>query len=65
MSNKAYLGDSVYYMYDGFNAVLTTENGICVQDEIVLEPEVVTALLEQLAKNFDIDKMVSILEKAR
>lgn len=44
---KDYLGDGVYVdiYVDGESILLTTENGIEVQNSIVLEPEVYDALL--------------------
>lgn len=45
MSTKAYIGDGVYADLDGFAVVLTTEDGISVQNRIVLEPEIVESLL--------------------
>lgn len=47
-SIKNYLGDGVYVTYDGYNIILTTENGICVQDEIYLDPSVVEAFLRYI-----------------
>lgn len=44
MSDKTYLGDSVYAAFDGFGVVLTIENGGDPQATIVLEPEVIHAL---------------------
>jgi hypothetical protein len=41
---KRYLGDGVYAAFDGYHVVLTTENGISVQNEIALEPSVLQAL---------------------
>lgn len=43
---KIYLGDSVYADYDGWNVILTTENGLSTDpsNEIVLEPAVIAAL---------------------
>jgi len=42
---KAYLGDGVYVEFNEFQQlVLTTENGIAVQDTIYLDPEVWNAL---------------------
>lgn len=41
---KTYLGDGVYVGFDGFAAVLTTENGFSVTNEIMLEPAVFAAL---------------------
>lgn len=38
--NKKYLGDGVYADFDGFNIILTTENGIEATNTIVLEPKV-------------------------
>ena len=46
MSNfKRYLGDGVYAAFDGHCVVLTTENGIETTNEIILEPEVLVALI--------------------
>ena len=47
---KIYLGDGVYADEQSGNLVLTTENGISVTNEIVLEPEVVSALQRFLTK---------------
>lgn len=52
MTNKVYLGDAVYADCDGYAIILTTDNGI-VMNEIVLEPQVWVALLryvDNLAK---------------
>lgn len=38
--NKVYLGDGVYAAFDGWNIVLTTENGISTTNTIFIEPEV-------------------------
>ena len=37
----AYLGDSVYIEYDGFNFVLTTKNGSGPSNIIVMEPQTI------------------------
>jgi hypothetical protein len=42
---KTYLGDGVYAAFDGFSYVLTTEDGMRVTNEIVLEPEVYAGLV--------------------
>jgi hypothetical protein len=47
---KEYLGDGVYVSFDGWNAWLTTENGIETTNEICLEPEVLGALLEYVER---------------
>lgn len=39
-----YLGDSVYAGFDGFNIVLTTNNGEGATNVIFLEPSVLSAL---------------------
>lgn len=50
MSDKLYIGDSVYVEKDDFNGIiLTTENGISTSNSIVLEPEVINSLLMYLA----------------
>lgn len=42
--SKTYLGDSVYAAFDGYNLVLTTENGEWPSNTIYLEPVVFEAL---------------------
>ena len=42
---KVYLGDAVYAEIDGYNIVLTTENGIEITNTIYLEPEVISNFL--------------------
>ena len=37
---KTYLGDGVYVDFDGYQLVLTAENGIEAHDRIFLEPSV-------------------------
>jgi len=41
---KTYLGDAVYADVDERGIVLTTENGVCATNLIVLDPEVVLEL---------------------
>jgi hypothetical protein len=51
---KHYLGDGAYVEFDGYAIVLTTSNGIVDTNRIVLEPEVLAALLlyiERLRKD--------------
>jgi hypothetical protein len=43
---KEYLGDSVYADFDGFQIVLTTENGYGATNTIYMEPDVVAAFLK-------------------
>jgi hypothetical protein len=45
MSGKEYIGDGVYVDFDGYNIVLTTENGISVTNTIVLDPTVIKSML--------------------
>lgn len=47
---KQYLGDGVYVDFDGYQLVLTTENGISVTNQIFMEPIVVAALIEYFDK---------------
>lgn len=42
--NKDYLGDGVYIETDGYGLILTTEDGISIQNTIYLEPEVLSAI---------------------
>lgn len=44
MQIKDYIGDGVYAAFDGFNIILTTENGVETRDTIYIEPEVLAAL---------------------
>ncbi len=59
---KQYIGDSVYYAFDGHDVVLTTENGISVSNEIILEPEVVANLLKNLGIDFNRKRLIELLE---
>lgn len=43
---KQYLGDAVYVDYDGYDLILTTEDGLSTTNRIVLEPNVYRALLD-------------------
>jgi hypothetical protein len=47
---KAYLGDGVYVARSEMGLELTTEDGISVTNRIVLEPEVVEALLRYVER---------------
>jgi hypothetical protein len=46
---KSYIGDGVYIDFDGYSLILTTEDGISVQNTVVLEPSVYSALVEYVA----------------
>jgi len=50
MPEKSYLGDGVYCQIDHGRIILTTENGIEVQNSIVLEPEVCIRLAKEIEK---------------
>lgn len=43
---KTYIGDSVYANFDGYNIIISLDNGDGDYNSIALEPEVVDALLE-------------------
>lgn len=47
---KKYIGDGVYMVIEFGAVVLTTENGVRATNRIVLEPEVLEAMLEALKK---------------
>lgn len=47
---KVYLGDGVYAEDDDFGITLTTENGIEATNEIYLEYDVLSNLLEYVEK---------------
>ncbi len=49
--NKIYIGDSVYAeVVDGFNLILSTQEGVIVSNKIVLEPRVLQALLDYIKR---------------
>lgn len=58
--NKIYLGDGAYVEFDGHAFVLTTENGVNVQNTVVLEPEHVALLVR-----FPIEKVPILKEYVR
>lgn len=43
-----YLGDGLYYSFDGYQIKLFTTNGITTTNEVFLEPEVLDRLLDKL-----------------
>lgn len=47
--SKQYIGDGVYAEDDGWDIILTTEDGITVHNTIVLEPSVVESLERYIA----------------
>jgi hypothetical protein len=51
MNKKTYIGDSVYAEIGDFAITLTTENGHGATNTIVLEPEVLRALVSFLTSN--------------
>jgi hypothetical protein len=55
--NKTYLGDGVYATSDERGTILTTENGWRVTNTIVLESEVMDALLKFLLPEHAIDAL--------
>jgi len=55
MNNKRYLGDGVYVSYDGYHIVLTTEDGVSVQNTVYLDSDVMVAF-----KNY-IDNLSSFI----
>jgi hypothetical protein len=48
---KTYIGDAVYVESDGYHIILTTEDGISSTNRILLEDEVLEALLRTLERN--------------
>lgn len=47
----AYLGDGLYYQFDGFQVRLFASNGVSVYNEVFLELPVLRALLDQLKRD--------------
>lgn len=52
MNEKEYLGDGCYARDVGFGIVLTTENGISVQNEIEMEPAVLRAFFRFIERTY-------------
>jgi hypothetical protein len=48
--NAEYLGDGVYAQFDGFHLWLFTHNGYEATNEIALDPETYSALVEYVEK---------------
>ena len=50
--NEIYLGDSVYVKYDGYNLILTTNNGLLgdPSNTIIMEPGVYNSLIEYVKR---------------
>jgi hypothetical protein len=62
---KAYLGDSVYVERDGRGVVLTTENGYGPTNTILLEAEVLDALLGFVARIVEDGDAAARIERLR
>ena len=45
LNHKTYLGDSVYASFDGYNIILSLDNGFGNYNHITLEPIIVEAFL--------------------
>ena len=61
--NKEYLGDSVYCKFDpafGDSLELTTENGLGPSNTIILEAEVIFALIEFLNRHTSLKVTVNM-----
>ena len=63
MIQKEYIGDSVYCSHDGFQFVLTTENGRGVTNEIFLDWHVVQGFFRQIEKVHGIKIRIEQLKK--
>lgn len=61
MEKKVYLGDGLYYAFDGNGVWLTAENGVSVSNRVYLEPEVLAAFLKQLGSDFDRGKLRAVI----
>lgn len=59
--SKEYIGDGAYADFDGFGIVLTTENGISVQNTVYLEPGVFAALLRYAATHWNRDGLIKAI----
>lgn len=47
---KEYLGDGAYINFDGYQIILTAENGIRATDTVALEPEVLERFLRYVER---------------
>jgi hypothetical protein len=47
---KEYLGDGLYVDYDGHMVILTAEDGVSIQNEVFLEPQVLVAFEDFLRR---------------
>ena len=56
---KDYLGDGVYIDYDGYSIILTTEDGVSVQNRIFMEPQVMQAFQRY------IERILAILKERK
>lgn len=57
-NDKTYLGDSVYFEFDGYNVELYTNNGRGPENSIILEPETLVALLKKVTSNEFLSKLM-------
>ena len=53
MSDKKYLGDGLYFHYDGYQVWLTSEDGVRVINEVALEPAVLNNFLSACGELFN------------
>lgn len=51
LQNKQHLGDGVYIDFDGFQVILTSENGVEVFDTIYLDADTLGSLLHWVKVN--------------
>ena len=51
METKIYLGDGAYATFEGFQVILTTEDGVRVHNEIALEKDHILKLIQFLIDN--------------
>lgn len=56
---KTYLGDSVYAVDDGMHIVLTTENGFGPTNTILLDSQVINALMMLLEHSHNLKIVVT------
>ena len=59
MIKKIYIGDSVYAEWNGFQLVLTTENGYGPSNTIYLEDSVIQSLLHYLCGALNVEITVT------
>lgn len=63
MSNKTYLGDGLYVNFDGYQLMVSAENGVVATDTVYMEPNVLVALLRFAGQHFNTEPLIRALKE--